>query len=1003
MVGDDQGREVQPYLGTVDRLDEERDLTTIVGRYFVTLEDIPERVETGVRNGEQERYKARRAVSAGTTLLVSRMRFLDDVLHSVEMLAHPADPDRSPLPFMTDEFFTYFAPAEEGVRARERAAILAEMDAASARIMQTQRRIAIAAPTQQSPADKSLVAVKSKSETLAERMRAMVAAAEEQKSVVEREGANIRRLEAVFQRFTSEMSTSALGMISDQIEFATSVSVGLKTLSFFTGEGVEVTTLRQGESAPADEPLTLYQNLLYLDEELAVDLLAQGFDYRQMDELPDILADRSLVDRMIPAARGAVLVRVRHESAVYVPETTLGAMMVNAALNMENRISYLLVKDGENLHLVHSEVTSDETRHLFPARKEIDDIFRMSGREVRPEHLEYSAAKDKFEKRTVFYRRLMLMMWGLDERLHLFGDFHEEGRYDGWFDDRFHMERMVYVHDGEDVLEHSRPSFSQWADEKNTYVQSGSRIAVTWGAFINDESLPEAFEYTRSGHVRQVLFPVDSHSVAKVEKRDDSLVVKTRVKELYGNRKKPKVVYVSVAEGLYSNSGLCLDMVERSEMWHYLNSRRERRSYSHFLANFRMVDDLLERENDLQATTVNKLKNMMGFSGLHERTAQAALQQAVVLWRAQHDGALLGGRWWKRQMETTLLDMAYAIAGKRADLLEKAAWDIPGIRPLELRINGLGDLVLYRELKPGEGFPGIGLFDGKWVGRTCLSIDQDGHVSEAAPVEVAYLQNPDFERRIFRRNSRVFRRFDRELVLATNHDSFSGWLDNEPDWLMPDEAKALAEAVSYDGEEALSELTPSQVRGHLYRIFQRSYKQDRTKKVDVGRVTMPLAIVRTDDRYGLLQMSCIGTDFYPCFGPEMAEEALRIVDSRFAYPENKVKRIAHVSKHFSRDRLPFELQLVWSKFDRVAPGLSFCSEENAVGDSVRVFHHARYVDGVTTVPGDPLGSLTEAIKEHARNAIRNVDVQIDIRFANEANRRLAERYFKIMTNTDEAG
>lgn len=989
MVGDETDREIQHHVEGIERHWDERDLTVIVGRYFTSVEDVGQRIETSSRNGEEVKYAARRPVAAGTTLLVAKMRFLDDVLHSVEMLAHPADPDQSRLPFMADEFFTFFVPAEDGVRRRERDALQAEIDAATARIGSTQTQIAIAAPTQERPADKSLVVAVSNRQGLADRMRAMVAQAEQRRSVVEAESAAVNKMLKVFERYTNEISVSALGMVSDQIEFATSVTTGLKTLSFFTGEGVEVVRLRSGASAPPDEPLTLYQSLLYLDEELAVNLLDQGFDHHQMEDLPDILADRTLVDRMIPAARGAVLVRVRREDASYIPTTTLGSMMANAMLNMENHVSYLLVKDGENLHLVHSEVTSDETRHLFPARREIDDIFRMHGREVLPEHLEYSTAKDNFEKRTVFYRRLVLMMWGLDERLGLFGDFHSKASYDGWFDDRFHMERMVYVHDAENVVEHARPSFSRWADEKNRHVQLGSLLAVDWRAMIDPESLPEAFEMTRNGNYRQVLSPVERHSIVKVEKKGDCLVVRTKVEPPYGG-KKPKTVHVLVAEGLGPHSGLCLDMVDREELQYYLNSRRERRAYATFLSTFRMVDDHLKTEEETQANILADLHSRMEFAGLDPDIAKTALRKAVVLWRAQKDGALLGGRGWKPNMSNLLLDMAFAIAGRRNDLFERARKDIPGIRPLELRLDGHGDLVLYRELREGEGFAGIGLFDGKWVGRTRLRVERDGRVFEADAPVAAYLHNPDFDRRIYREDSRVFRRFDREIALVSDAQACTAWLDNEPDWLMPEDARRMAEAVAHDGEKALASLTPSVVRANLFDRFHKSYKEDRQSNVDVGRVTMPLAVVRTSDRYGLLQLACVGTDFYASFGPAMSAESLKIVDYRFKYPESKVKRLRYVADHFSPDRLPFAFEIVWKKLDEVVPGLSFQSAQSANGSNVPVFYHG----------GTPYGSLHEAVREDARNMTRNKEADVQIRFANEANRRVADRYFLIATNTD---
>jgi DNA-binding transcriptional regulator GbsR (MarR family) len=989
------GRELDVVRHFAAKMDDERDLTQIAGNYFTSVVDIDERVEESLRGGETVSYKARRAVAQGTTLLVVRLRFMDEMLHSIEMMAHPADPDRSELAFMPDEFFTWFVPAAETVRKEEIAALETELRQAQESMRAVHQQVAIAAPLQQSPGENALVAVRKAADGINERMKAMVAVAEQRREVLATHMNSMKCLDKVLGRYREEYGVAAMAMISDQFAFAEQTRAGMHSLSFFTGEGVTVETLRQGAPAAADAPLTLYQSLLYLDEELAVNLLSHGFDYRSLPELGNILQDMTLVERMIPAARGAVLVRVRREGVQYIPIQTLGDILLNAAMNVENETTYLLVRNGENVHLVQSEVTSGETRHLFPARKEIDDIFKTMGREIRPEHLEYSTAKDAFEKRTVFYRRLVIMLWGLDERLSLFGEFHAQGDYDGWFDDRFHMERLVYVHDAEDVIEHAQQGFAEWADEKNRHVQLGSRLAVDWGDFFNDESAPEGFEYRRSG-VYQVWYPLEKYAIQAVEKADDALVLRTKtVYGQYGSGKQ-KPFKVRVAEGLSPSAGLCLDFVERSELQYFLNSRRERRKYAGFLGMYRMVDEHLRIEEETQGRTLADLAERMTHSGLGPEAASMALRRAVALWRAQNGGKLIGGPGWKPNMSNLILDMAYTISGARNDLLARVRRDIPGVVPLELRIDGKGRLLLYRELAAGEGFRGLEHFDKAWVARTVLKIGRDGTVSEIGAPEVTYLHNPDFERQSYRESSRVFRRYDREIALCADADAASQWRDaKQPDWFMPEQARSIVAAVDYDAELALQALSPTVVRERLWQTLRYgTYRYERHDRVDRGRVILPLAIVRSHNGFGMLQLSARGTDVYASFGPAMEAEAA-ITARRVEDPTDELARIARTALQYGPDALPFVFEIVWSEFDRARPGINFVTANPAVtkrGDHVDV-RRAKMDEAGENIP---FSSLEEALDDHVTNATRRKDDNgFDLRFMNEGSRRVGEAYFAI--------
>ena len=300
------------------------------------------------------RWVARRAVKEGTLLLAVKLHFLDELLHSVEFAPHPEDPDRTNLSFMADEFHTVFVPAPEGAAERDRdieriQQTMRDINASiSSDVSQTFATTPLIAPGGPRPSTTDFVRNMDKTGALQSRMDRAVETATAAKTEIEAKQQLIRSQTELLMRYFLEKPQVAIAGLNHVIETGRELTEGVKTLSFYNGDDVTVTALARGESAPGDEPLTLYQNMLFLDEELAVDLLDQGFDFTAVPELGSILsADATLLERMIPASRGAVLVRIRRESKDYFPgQDDIASALQNGHLNLENDVTYLLVRDG---------------------------------------------------------------------------------------------------------------------------------------------------------------------------------------------------------------------------------------------------------------------------------------------------------------------------------------------------------------------------------------------------------------------------------------------------------------------------------------------------------------------------------------------------------------------------------------------------------------------------------------------------------------------------------
>lgn len=992
----------------------ERDLSSVPGRYFRALEDIPERVETAMRDvdrwsgrdhtvGKEEvSYRARRAVLGGTVLLAVRLHYVDDVFHSVELAAHPADSDRSNLAFMADEFFTLFVADGEGEKIRE-----AEIAEVHARIADVQHRLAappaasaaLPLPGQHRPTTAALVRALDHKEDIAGKARAIAAVAEERRLFIEQGAKEITEHTSLLANFYHEKATAALAQVGDSIQFAKDISEGLTTLSLYTGEGVTVETLCEGESADPSEPLTLYQDRLYLDEELAVESLTGGFDFSGLKDLGAILAtDRGLLDRMVPASRGAVLVRVRRGNKRYFDDPS--AALVEAFMNQRNQKVYLLVRDGANVHLVNSEITTDSAERLFPTRKEIADIFKNWGREIRPDHLDYSRARTALEKSTVFYKRMLLMLWGLNDRLGLFGGFYDKQRWDNWYDADFQAERIVYVYDGEGTLGVHRPSFFDWIRESNRHMQAGSRVAAVWGRMINVSSAPACFSSRAinfvNGEADPIYKPLATAGIARTERMGDRLTVKCavggRMRTGEGKRREFEA-RIDLAHALRhegSTSCLCLDRVTVSDLDYYLNSRKERRSYEDYLYLFKIARAFLAEEESAQRDAVASLRQDLAHAGIKKGIADSALGRAIALWRAQNGSRLVWGEGWTDGDRDTVLDIAYALSGKQADLLDRARKDIAGCVPVEIRVDGRGAFWLYREPREDEVSWMQAEIGPGYVMRVQLRIGRD-RVSETGKARHVHLTVPDFDPAAYQRHRLPPLPVREETAVADEALSAAWKQTRMPGYLPHSDLLAVEKAVSHEAPAAMSAVAASSIDAKV----RQAISDDRSGQVARTSFLVALGAVayrfNGEEAVRLLCLEGNGLDVLAASGPEGAEMARKIVDCYYKEPEARLKMIAHVIEKHKDGALPLWLSLGEAGLAAtLADGCQTVHSKDADTYRLEVASRPAFL---SMEPRKLHGSIAEAV--HSTYSRNRNDSLADVKvvWRNEANRQLAEAYF----------
>ena len=187
-------------------------------------------------------------------------------------------------------------------------------------------------------------------------------------------------------------------------------------IELFLGSKEEVVQLRAGTPAPASDPITVRQRALCMDEEIVLhDWLNNPerigeFDYEDIEAFDAwLLNDESAIERILPWNKGIVGLRVRREAKSRPHLVGLAGAFEKIAKEEADSMTYLLVKNGENLYRLWVDV------QLFPrffaSVEDYDDLTRKH---------DWSHDERKAKDRMKTYFAGLLVVQGLVERSDLF-------------------------------------------------------------------------------------------------------------------------------------------------------------------------------------------------------------------------------------------------------------------------------------------------------------------------------------------------------------------------------------------------------------------------------------------------------------------------------------------------------------------------------------------------------------------------------------------------------
>ncbi|MFA5398447.1 MAG: hypothetical protein WC346_20710 [Methanogenium sp.] len=232
-------------------------------------------------------------------------------------------------------------------------------------------------------------------------------------------------------------------------------------IELYLGVNEEVVQIQDGISAPADTPISLFQKILYMDEEVGV-VEDGGLDWKHIDDFDNWLVEGHL-DLIAPLPKCIVILKVRRKDKRYT-----SVKWENAYLNDPNRYTYILIRNGDKVYRIYADLIISP--RLFPSKKE---------EEKWKQEEEYSYSKQNMDD----YHNHFLIIQGILDRSDLLWplphkiDIFNEETWKGM---------IQLIRDDEMLLPDGKVPYKVWKRQLNEYNKVGSRIVYS-GVEWNDK------------------------------------------------------------------------------------------------------------------------------------------------------------------------------------------------------------------------------------------------------------------------------------------------------------------------------------------------------------------------------------------------------------------------------------------------------------------------------------------------------------------------------------
>lgn len=424
--------------------------------------------------------------------------------------------------------------------------------------------------------------------------------------------------------------------LNDQIREKRKILLGA---SIYNGTNCDCYCLLEGRPAPEGTKLSIYQEKLYVDEQIAVYSCRFGsrsFDYTNLDEFEDFLKASFKEFHYRPLS--VVAWQIRRTEKNY------GDALTTMLENQWNYMTAITIRNGEQLYIIYC----DEFRIgdvLFPKAKELDAINERWKNIIR-------STTTKEEEIRAYYGKYvfgLLLIQGILDRTDLLGNWNK-----GLNLIKGNDEQLELIRDAEPNfwLDDGHETFNEYITRNRESIKVGSRVLFTGGLIRNDFNSHWDDTLTRTGcrtvdwpahdqvyivngtgtwHQGQTFYrflylPQEPLSWAAAFRKDDCSNERTR----------------RIGFKAYDYELLNLDELKIEDIDYFLSNRKYRADYMRILPILSVAKKMLSREKEQDDNFKKFVKSNFGFEVSEEELDEAIEQFKLKKFKSNDE------RKWKR-------------------------------------------------------------------------------------------------------------------------------------------------------------------------------------------------------------------------------------------------------------------------------------------------------------------------------------------------------------------
>lgn len=452
-------------------------------------------------------------------------------------------------------------------------------------------------------------------------------------------------------RLDSELRklTAVVGPLAERVRL---LEEGIWTVNLYLGREEQIVVLATGERAPVTEPISVRQMVLSMDQESMIAAEHGGIDYTRMEEFDDWLMDPAHLAQVLPEQKGIVALVPR------VTEIDYGDPLVNIAFAEENLRSYWLIRNGENLYRMTTNLNVGET--LVPTRDEFTSFFETysydgKGHRVRvplePGTPAWLAAERAANARQRHYMRAGLVVQGLIDRTTVFAPLPDGVSL--LRPESYDAGHVQIITDADSAIGTGMKPFYSWLNELNAKLTVGMRIvgAFSWRVLGDREErriFPRQASLPAAGEVYRIDGRRNGGLVFHYDRTDD--IYDSRHRQVRAAKKRAGCL-------VYHDDRFIIpfDLVTVEELEAYVAARTQRHAYLDMVPIMKAVIAAKKAEEEQEAPFRQLLAaEISRREGVEIEEAEQALPGLVAWWK-------IANRWHRPLVGPDLPDQQKAI------------------------------------------------------------------------------------------------------------------------------------------------------------------------------------------------------------------------------------------------------------------------------------------------------------------------------------------------------